>query len=94
MVCGGGWKHGMRYYKQTEDEYILGIGTGNSGEEITETEYREIVTVIRNSPVREGYGYRLKTDLTWEEYEDPTPPPDPSEEVSGDEVLDALEGIL
>lgn len=84
----------MRYYKQTEDGYILGIGTGNSGEEITETEYGEIMTVIRNSPVREGYGYRLKTDLTWEEYEDPTPQPDPSEEVSGDEVLDALEGIL
>lgn len=84
----------MRYYKQINDEYIDGIGTGDGGTEITESEYNEIMTVIRNSPVREGYGYRLKTDLTWEEYEDPTHPPDPSEEVSGDEVLDALEGIL
>ena len=84
----------MRYYKQIDNGYILAIGTGNGGEEITEAEYDEIMTVIRNCPKREGYGYRLKTDLTWEEYEDPTPPPDPSEEVSGDEVLDALEGIL
>ena len=84
----------MRFYKQIDNGYILMIGTGNGGTEITESEYNEIMTVIRNHPVREGYGYRLKTDLTWEEYENPTPPPDPSEEVSGDEVLDALEGIL
>ena len=84
----------MRYYKEISDGYILGIGTGDNGETITEAEYNEIMTVIRNHPFREGYGYRLKTDLTWEEYENPTPPPDPSEEVSGDEVLDALEGIL
>lgn len=84
----------MRYYKQINDEYIDGIGTGDGGTEITESEYNEIMTIIRNCPVREGYGYRLKTDLTWEEYEDPTPPPDPSEEVSADEIADALEGIL
>ena len=84
----------MRYFKSVENNYIILIGTGNSGTEITESEYNNIMNVIRNHPVREGYGYRLKTDLTWEEYEDPTPPPDPSEEVSTDEIADALEGIL
>lgn len=84
----------MRYYKLIDNGYILAIGTGNGGEEITESEYDEIMTVIRNHPVREGYGYRLKTDLTWEEYENPTPPPDPSEEVSADEIADALEEIV
>ena len=84
----------MEYYKQTENGYIISIGTGAGDTEITEAEYNEIMSAIQNKPVREGYGYRLKTDLTWEEYEDPTPPPDPSEEVSADEIADALEGIL
>ena len=84
----------MEYYKQIENGYIISIGTGAGDTEITEAEYDEIMSVIQNKPVREGYGYRLKTDLTWEEYENPTPPPDPSEEVSADEIADALEGIL
>lgn len=70
----------MRYYIQKDDEYIYGIGTGESGEEITETEYNELLTIIRNRPVREGYGYRLKTDLTWEGYETPPEPDEPDAE--------------
>lgn len=84
----------MKLYKYVSDGYIVSVGSGGMGDEITESEYNEIMTAISNKPHRDGYDYRLKTDLTWEEYESPTPEPDPTEEVSGDEVLDALEEIL
>lgn len=78
----------MRYYIQKDEDYIYGIGTGESGEEITESRYNELMTIIRNRPVREGYGYKLKTDLTWEEYESPIEPDEPDAE----EVLNVLLG--
>lgn len=78
----------MRYYINKDDEYIYGIGTGESGEEITEEEYNELLTIIRNRPVREEYGYKLKTDLTWEEYALPPQPDDPDAE----ELLSILLG--
>lgn len=85
----------MAFYKLTEDSYITVIGTGNGGIEISESEYNEIMNVIRNRPSAEGKGYRLRTDLTWEEYDlPPEPPPDPQEEISADELGQALEGIL
>lgn len=57
----------MRYYKLENGDYLLSVGTGNGGEEITETEYDNIMDTIRSSPTAtEGYGYRLKSDLTWE----------------------------
>ena len=68
----------MRYYKTTDNGYVLSIGTGNGGTEIAESEYSEILATIRNKPTaREGYGYRLKTDLTWEEYKLPPVEPEP-----------------
>ena len=76
----------MRFYKYIEENYILAIGTGNGGTEITESEYNEILTVIKNKPARTAtVDYRLKTDLTWEEYEhepDPEPEPDAEEALS------------
>lgn len=78
----------MRFYIQKDEEYIYGIGTGDSGEEITGEEYNELLTIIRNRPAREGFGYRLKTDLTWEEYEAPIVPDEPDAE----EVLNILLG--
>lgn len=70
----------MRYYKTLDNGYIIAIGIGNGGTEITEQEYAEILAVIRSKPTaRDGYDYRLKTDLTWEEYELP-PMPEPSDE--------------
>ena len=70
----------MRYYKQIDNNYILAIGTGCGGTEITESEYNEIMTVIQNKPSRtETLDYRLKTDLTWEGYEhEPDPEPEPT----------------
>ena len=81
----------MRYYKLIENGYILGIGTGAGGTEITETEYAEIMTVIHNKPQdTETTGYRLKTDLTWESYA--IEPPEPSEDVDDSEALEILLG--
>ena len=36
-----------RYYKQTDGMYILAIGTGYGGEEITEAEYTRLLAEIR-----------------------------------------------
>lgn len=68
----------MKYYKHVQDGYILAIGTGGMGEEITESEYNEILAVIRDKPPRtDTTDYRLREDLTWEEYEVEPPDPDP-----------------
>ena len=80
----------MSYTKQVEDGYILMIGTGGGGTEITEAEYNEIMTVIRSKPAEtETVGYRLKEDLTWEEYEKPAPEPD---DPTPDDILSVLLG--
>lgn len=62
----------MRYYKMIIDGYLIAVGNGSGGEEITEAEYNNLLEVIRNKPSAEsGYDYRLKADLTWELYELP-----------------------
>ena len=87
----------MRHYKLIEGNYIVAIGTGGGGVEITEAEYNGIMAVIRSKPPRtETTDYRLKTDLTWEEYErpvDPDPPePEPSDEDKA-EAYDIITGV-
>ena len=83
----------MRYNKQTSNNYILAIGTGYGGTEITEAEYNEIMAIIQNRPTAEGKGYRLKADLTWEEYDlPPVPGPSDDDEISTDEALNILLG--
>ena len=68
----------MRYHKNVDSGYIISVGTGNGGTEITEQEYAEILETIRNKPTpRDGYDYRLKTDLTWEEFKLPPVEPEP-----------------
>ena len=81
-----------RYYKQTDDVYILAIGTGYGGTEITEAEYNEIMAIIQNRPIAEGNGYRLKADLTWEEYDLPPVVVSDDDELSAEEALDILLG--
>lgn len=82
----------MGYYKQIANGYILAIGTGGGGTEITETEYTEIMTVIQTKPARtETTDYHLKEDLTWEVFE--VEPIDPAEEELGaEEALEILMG--
>lgn len=81
----------MRYYKIIEDGYVLSIGTGSGGSEITKEEYEDIISVIRSAPTAEsGYQYRLKADLTWELVE--LPPVSEDEKISADEALKIILG--
>lgn len=81
----------MRYYKIIDSGYIISVGSGFGGTEITEQEYAEILTIIRNKPTaRDGYDYRLKTDLTWESYK--IDPPDPDPDIDDAEALNILLG--
>lgn len=84
----------MRYYKNIADDYIISIGTGAGGEEITESVYNELRGIIANRPTDapEGYGYRLKTDLTWELYELPPMPPI-EEDATEEDYQEALEAL-
>ena len=82
-----------RYYKQTDGMYILAVGVGVGGIEISADEYSEILSVIQNRPTAEGKGYRLKADLTWEEYDlPPVPEPSDDDEISNDEAINILLG--
>ena len=61
------------------------------GRGITETEYNEILSMIRNPPAApDGYGYRLTENLKWELYE--LPPADPDPVLSDPEALDIILG--
>lgn len=81
----------MKYYKQVTGNYLLAIGTGYGGEDITEAEYNAILAAIQSRPTAAGKGYRLKTDLTWEEYDLP-PQPEPEEpELTAEEALAELD---
>ena len=84
----------MRYYAQYSDSgYLFAISTGYGDAEITEAEYNEIMAIIQNRPTAEGKGYRLKADLTWEEYDlPPEPEPSDEDELSEAEALDILLG--
>lgn len=84
----------MIYYKQTSNNYIIAIGTGYGGTEITKAEYDEIMAIIQNRPAAEGKGYRLKTGLTWEEYDlPPEPEPSDEDELSDTEALNVIMGV-
>lgn len=70
------------FYKYINDKFIIGVGTGSSGEEITEQEYNSILDKINNRPeAPEGYSYRLTTSLKWELCEVPKTEPTADEEI-------------
>lgn len=79
----------MKYYKQIDGGYIASIGKGNGGTEISESEYSEILDVIRNKPAdTDTVSYRLKVDLTWE----PTSIEPVEIEPTSDEILNIILG--
>ena len=81
----------MKYYKQIGSGYIIAIGQNIGGVEITENEYNAILSIIRHKPLAtDTTDYRLREDLTWEEY--PIDPPDPDPEIDDSELLEILMG--
>lgn len=81
----------MRYFKIEENGYIRSVGHGTVGVEITEAEYDEINRVIAEKPIPVGgYGYRLKTNLTWELYELPLVEVEEDPELTAEEALDII----
>ena len=78
------------FYKIVADNYIVAIGTGNGGEEITETRYNEILSMLRNRPVApDGFDYRLTKELEWELQELPA---EEEPELSAEEALEIILG--
>lgn len=48
-----------------------------NGKEITESEYNEILEIIKNKPIApDGYAYKLTDSLEWELYELPIEEPE------------------
>ena len=81
----------MRFYKIINNGYLVAIGNGSGGTEITEAEYNNLLEVIHNKPIAEsGYDYRLKADLSWELYELPPVPED--DEITAEEALGIIRG--
>ena len=77
----------MRYYKIINNGYIVSIGTGTGGTQISAAEYDKIMSVIHDKPAtRDGYDYWLKIDLRWEEHERPP--------IPEDEKINAAEAFL
>lgn len=81
----------MRWYKKIADHYIVCIGVGKDGEEISKAEYKEIREIIRNRPTASnGYGYRLTESLEWELYELPPVEAEKDLELSDSEALEII----
>lgn len=80
----------MEYFKTVIDGIIYGIGKSEKGN-ITEAEYNAILSVIHAKPqATETTDFRLREDLTWEEYE--VDPPDPDPEIDEAEAWEILFG--
>lgn len=58
----------MRYFKIVSDGYIICVGKGSMGTEITQAEYNNIISAINSKQTVNGFTYRLKEDLTWDEF--------------------------
>ena len=77
------------YWIQMINGYITAIGTGKGNEEITETKYNEILSMLRNIPAAtDGFAYRLTKELEWELYE--LPPVEEEEEATAEDYEAAL----
>lgn len=75
----------MRYYKIINSSYLIAVGHGSGGTEITEAEYSNLLEVIHNKPnAPDSYDYRLREDLEWELYELPIIPTEDEEATTED----------
>ena len=57
--------------KVVNNGYIVSVNNVGIGTEMTDEEYETIREALNNKPTKEGYGFKLKTDLTWEMFELP-----------------------
>lgn len=81
----------MHYFVNEKEGYVISVQRGGVGCEISEEHYNDIMTAIQNRPIPpDGYGYRLKTDLTWEMYE--LPVSNEPEEITDSEALAIITG--
>ena len=75
------------YSVNRHDGYIYGVASGArvSGEIISREEYERIRAAIMDRPEPvPGYGWRLREDLQWEQYELPPGPELPEEATEAD----------
>ena len=80
-----------KYFKTIENGYLTAISTGTGAIEITQDEYNAILAVIRSRTIPEdGYDYKLREDLTWEQVEAPEPV---EGDISAEEALDIMLGV-
>lgn len=84
----------MKFYKIIENNCIVAVGVDTGGTEITEAEYNTILSLIHDKPEPPaGYGYHLRTDLTFELYELPAMEAEAIDpELTGEEALDIILG--
>ena len=84
----------MKYYKTIIDGYLVSVGTGTGGTEITESEYNELLSIIHNRPTPQtGFDYKLKADtLEWELVELPEPS-DTDDEATESDYIEALQDL-
>ncbi len=75
--------------KIIDNGYIVGLADAPTGVEVTAEEYAELTDIFHTMPVRKGYAYRLREDLTWEEY---PVEPEPVDELTDAEALAILLG--
>lgn len=81
------------YFKIVSDEFILGVGTGNGGTQISQAEYQTISELIQERPFApSGYTYMLTEALEWQLVELPPAPPvdDPATPEDYEDALSKL----
>lgn len=83
----------MKYYKTLNDGYLVSVGTGSGGTEITESEYNDLLSIIHNRPTPStGFDYKLKADtLEWELVE--LPPIEEDDEATESDYIEALQDL-
>lgn len=77
----------------SKDGYIVCIGDGQGGTEISDERYHAIISAFNSKPQStETTDYKLRVDLTWEAYAIPEPQPEPEPDIDDSEAISILLG--